>query len=116
MDSGTSHTITCHHGWFQHYKSLSSLVQVIIGDNSSILATGIGCIPIQMQTDTGWNDAILQDALYVPDLHGNLLSVPQLTRCGSDVLFSGDTCRLLMQHAETACLGKLQENLYIMDM
>jgi hypothetical protein len=116
MDSGTSRTMTCHHRWFQHYKSLSSPVQVILGNNSSILATGIGRIPVQMQTDSGWNDAILQDALYVPDLHGNLLSVPQLTRRGSDVLFSGDTCRLLTQGAETACLGKLRENLYIMDI
>jgi GAG-pre-integrase domain len=102
--------------WQTSLSALAAHPYRALGDNSSILATGIGCIPIQMWTDAGWNDMILQDALYVPDLHGNLLSVPQLTRCGLDVLFSGNTCRLLTQGAETACLGKLQENLYIMDV
>ncbi len=37
---------------------------------------------------------MLSDVLYVPELHGNFLSVPQITKRGAEVRFKGNKCRI----------------------
>jgi transposase InsO family protein len=59
-------------------------------------------------------NAILQDVLYVPELHGNLLSVSQLARRGADVRFAKGGCQIYDQHGALTCDGSLRGNLYIM--
>jgi len=45
-----------------------------------------------MYTAGKWNDIVLQDILFVPDLHGNLLSVAQLTSQGIEIRFKDHFC------------------------
>src|SRR5882724_4306336 len=66
-----------------------------------------------MQANKKWNKIILQDALYVPELHGNLLSVSALAKRGARVQFSGRTCEIRDQADYTICIGQLDDNLYI---
>jgi len=69
-----------------------------------------------MNTGNGYQNAVLQDALYVPDLNGNLLSVSHFACRRSEIQFTGEGCQLLNQHKNTACIGHLRGNLYIMDI
>ena len=80
IDSGASQTMSSHRDWFQAYRQLKRLHKVWLGDNTFIQAHGVGCIPIHMHTDRKWNRVVLQDVLYVPELHGNLLSVSALAQ------------------------------------
>jgi len=61
-----------------------------------------------------WNDVVLQDVLFVPDLHGNLLSVAQLTSRGIEIRFKDHFCRIL-QNDEVTGEGTHQGDLYVME-
>jgi hypothetical protein len=67
-----------------------------------------------MKAKGRWIHAVLQDVLYVPELHGNLLSVSQLTWHGADVRFAKGGCQIYDQHGTLTCEGPLCENLYLM--
>jgi Pol polyprotein/LTR polyprotein gag-polypeptide-like protein len=116
MDSGASHTMSSNHHWFHIFTHLSTPITIFLGDNSTIHATGIGHIHVHMQANQEWHHAILQDVLFVPDLHGNLLSVTHVTRCGANIQFVGQACHILDQQGNLTCEGCLQGNLYLMDI
>ena len=104
----------CH--WFHQFSSLPKPIKVILGNNSSIPATGQGRILVRMNTGDGHRNAVLQDVLYVPDLSGNLLSVSHFARRGAEMHFVGEGCQILDQRKEITCIGHLQGNLYTMDI
>ena len=79
IDSGASRIMSSHRHWFRQFSPLPKPIKVVLGDNSSIPATGQGRILIRMNTGDGHRNAVLQDILYVPDLSGNLLSVSHFT-------------------------------------
>ena len=65
IDSGASHTMSCNREWFYSFTTLMRPIQVTLGDNSSISVTGVGHIPVRMQANGKWSNAMLQDILYV---------------------------------------------------
>jgi len=100
------------HKWFTHFTHLATPVNIVLGDNSSIEGTGVGRIAVQMKAEGKWYRAVLQDVLYVPELHGNLLSASQLTRYGADVRFAKGGCQIHDQKGILTCEGTLRGNLY----
>jgi hypothetical protein len=67
---------------------------VILGDDSAIPATDTGRIKVHMFTNGKWAKTVLQDMLYIPDLHSNLLSVSHLTHHGAEVQFVDEHCHV----------------------
>jgi len=88
---------------------------VWLGDNSYITAHGIGHIPVHMRAKNKWNRVILQDVLYVPELHGNLLSVSALAKRGARVQFFDHRCEILDKDGTLTCVGHLDNSLYVVD-
>src|SRR5882762_4076276 len=101
--------------WFQRYTPLSSPRKVWLGDNSYITAHGIGHIPVHMRAKNKWNRVILQDVLYVPELHGNLLSVSALAKRGPRVQFFDHRREILDKDGTLTCVGHLDNSLYVVD-
>jgi hypothetical protein len=95
MDSGASHTMCSNRNWFQQFSTLTWNIPVVLGDNSTIQGISQGRVHIWMHTRNEWSDVILQNVLYVPELHGNLLSVSHLTSCGADVQFAGQAAKYM---------------------
>jgi reverse transcriptase-like protein/Pol polyprotein/gag-pre-integrase-like protein/integrase-like protein len=116
MDSGASHTMSSNCHWFHIFTHLSTPITISLGGNSTIHATGIGHIHVCIKANQEWHCAILQDVLFVPDLHGNLLSVTHVTRHGANIQFIGQACHILDQQGNLTCEGHLQGNLYLMDI
>src|SRR6266702_4795510 len=114
VNSGTSHTMCSNHKWFTHFTPLLTPVKIVLGDNSSIQGTGVSRIDVEMKAKGQWNRAVLQDVLYVPELHGNLLSVSQLARRAANVRFAKGGCQIHDQRGVLTCEGSLRGNLYIM--
>ena len=112
VDSGASRTMTPNRSWFTQFSPLSTPIVIALGDNSVIRGIGVGRVTVELQVHGTWQPAVLQDVLYVPELHGNLLSVAQLTRHGYDVCFSKDNCKLLDSASTVACVGTRYANLY----
>jgi GAG-pre-integrase domain len=69
-----------------------------------------------MHAGNEWNDVILQNVLYVPELHGNLLSVSHLTDHGADVRFAGQGCHIYDPRGNIICKGQQHQNLYLMNI
>jgi hypothetical protein len=118
IDSGASRTMCSNRHWFQHFTQLQRPIEVTLGDNSTIPSTGMGRIAVTMRTDGHEHHAVLQDVLYVPDLHGNLLSIAHLTSRGADIRFVGTDCIIHdKKDGNPLCGGSRRgANLYIMDM
>jgi len=91
-------------------------MDVVLGDNSAIQATGVGRISVCMHAEGKSLPAVLQDILHVPELHGNLLLVLHFAKCGSEMRFVGEGCSILNQCKIVACKGDLHGNLYIMQI
>jgi transposase InsO family protein len=114
VDSGASRTMCSNCDWFSHFSHLPVPVNIALGDNSSIQGTGVGRIGVSMKAAGTWHHAVLQDILYVPELHRNLLSVSQLAHCSADVRFAKGGCQIYDQCSTLTCEGSLRGNLYIM--
>ena len=104
--------------WFISLQELSTPRRVWLGDESYILATGIGRIFITLTHPNGSSlSACLTDVYYVPELHGNLFSVSRVTQTGHIVNFMPrGHCEII--DAKTHALygtAKCEENLYILN-
>lgn len=116
IDSGASRTMSSNRSWFAHFTPLASPIEIVLGDNSSIWGTGVGRISVRMQANGKWHQATLGSVLYVPDLHGNLLSVSHLMHRGAEVRFTKEGCRIYDQQRTAICEGTLRENLFFMSI
>jgi hypothetical protein len=105
MDSGASRTMCSNQKWFQQYSPLTKDIPVILGDNSAIQGVGQGHVHVRMRAGNEWNEVILQNVLYVPDLHGNLLSISHLTSRGANVRFAGQSCQIYDPSRNVICKG-----------
>jgi Pol polyprotein len=103
----------CNHSWFGQYSPLSPPIDIALGDSSLVPAIRIGCIHMHTWDRDKWIDTILQEVLFVPDLHGNLLLVAQLTSCGMEISFIDDHCWIL-QWGQVTCLETCESGLYVM--
>jgi hypothetical protein len=116
IDSGASRTMCSHRSWFTSFTPLSNHTKVVLGDDSSIPATGTGRIRVRMYAEGKWIKSVLQDVLYVPDLQGNLLSVSRLTSRGAEVRFVDKSCQVYDRQKSLILEGNLQNDLYVMRM
>ena len=114
IDSGASRTMSSNRSWFTHFTPLTSPIEIVLGDNSSIWGTGVGRISVRMKANDDWHKATLGNVLYVPDLHGNLLSVSHLIHRGAEVRFTKGGCRIYDQQSVLVCEGTHRDNLFFM--
>ena len=116
MDSGASHIMCSNHSWFQHFSPLATPTRVILGDDSHIDGTGVGRIYARMMAGNKLTNVILQDVLFVLDLHCNLLSVAHLTSHGANIHFVNNACTICDKSNAMFCTSSWHNNLYIMDV
>ena len=115
IDSGASSSMSSQHTWFSTYTPLASPKRVWLGDKSYILATGVGRIKLEVTCTDGTSPTvIIPDVYYIPELHGNLLSVSRFTRQGGTVAFSGNACQLTK--GQITVTGQENDGLYILDV
>ena len=112
MDSGTSYTMYSRQKWFTYFNPLSSPISVVLGDNHSILATGVGRVIVRMCANGEWKHQMLQNVLYVPGLHGNLLSID----CATEVTFKLLLCHVYNYNGELICKEQKRGTAYIIDI
>ncbi|WP_165303590.1 DDE-type integrase/transposase/recombinase, partial [Enterobacter cloacae complex sp. CH23B] len=89
FDNGATKYITSHRELFTSLESVPHGNSVICANNDSYLVQGVGKIVL---TATNGSSFTLVDALYVPGIKKNLLSVSALARLGLVVKFVDDRC------------------------
>ena len=85
IDSGALQTMCLNREWFHSFTPFAKPSQITLGDSSLIPAFGTGVIHVQVHNGSKWTKVALHNVLYVPDLYGNLLSIPQITDCRAEV-------------------------------
>ncbi|UYV84167.1 hypothetical protein LAZ67_X001404 [Cordylochernes scorpioides] len=84
--------------WFKTYTPFTSDHPIYLGDNSTLLAEGMGDIEIQAYVDGGWYNTYIRNVLYSPQLKKNLYSLSTSTRRGFNVIIKHDKLQIFMDN------------------
>ena len=112
IDSGASRTMCLNREWFHSFTPFAKPSQITLGDSSLIPAFGTGVIHIQVHNGSKWTKVALHNVLYVPDLYGNLLSVPQITDRGAEVRFLPQSCSIYSDSGKLVGVGTKHGRLF----
>ena len=112
VGSRASRTMCSHRDWFHSFSALLNPSHVILSDDSRIPVMGLGHIHVQFPAEGKWCQAILENVLFILELHGNLLSVIQFTKHGARLMFNHTSCKILSNSDKVLAEGKTLGNLY----
>ncbi|UYV64092.1 ECSIT [Cordylochernes scorpioides] len=99
--------------WFKTYTPFTSDHPIYLGDNSTLLAEGMGDIEIQAYVDGGWYNTYIRNVLYSPQLKKNLYSLSTSTRRGFNVIIKHDKLQIFMDN-DLKAVGVRHGGLYRM--
>ncbi|UYV74194.1 hypothetical protein LAZ67_11002383, partial [Cordylochernes scorpioides] len=112
-DNGASCSMTFRREWFKTYTPFTSDHPIYLGDNSTLLAEGMGDIEIQAYVDGGWYNTYIRNVLYSPQLKKNLYSLSTSTRRGFNVIIKHDKLQIFMDN-DLKAVGVRHDGLYRM--
>lgn len=112
LDSGATEHMTSDRSKFTTLKDYSSIVEV--ANSEKIEVTGTGDITISVLEDSEERKNItLANALYVPNLGGNLLSLGRIEERGFKVQFAHGEAKVLSQNDEVILKARRKGRLYM---
>jgi hypothetical protein len=116
VDSGSSRNLTSKRNSFITYTALDKPIPIQLGDNSEILAIGVGTSARRVKSPSRPKSLHFTRTLHVPKLAGSLLSVGQLTAIpGVKLEFEGRLC-LIKLHGATLCEAIFKDGLYTLEL
>jgi hypothetical protein len=95
LDSGATEHITPDQSLFITYKTLESPIIVHFANDTTAEAVGYGAVVLPASIMSSMETIKLKKVLYVPDAKYNLISVQQLGRGGSSVMFNSSGASVL---------------------
>ena len=112
IDSAASDHYCNNKAWFTDFQSIP-VRNITIGDNRVIHAVGRGNVPVKVQVNDRIQEGVINQALYVPDIGVNLISVSRLALSGLKVSFVYDQCLISNKSGKVvACARRGEGNLY----
>ena len=113
VDSGATQHMTSHRDAFHTYKPISGK-KIYLGDNGMVEALGMGEILVEVQVEGKTKRIQIQEALHVPKLHANLLSVSKLSLGGLKVHFNMVGCVVRAPSGVLIASAPREGNLYLL--
>lgn len=111
IDSGCTDHLVNKREYFNNLMLLDNSIEIAIAKNNSYIeATAIGSIEVISCIKGKEFKCTINNALYVPYLRKNLLSVKRLGMCGIKVIFEGEEVKLMKNETEIG-IG-FRNNLY----
>lgn len=108
IDSGASMHMTPNESWLKNPK-FSSLPEIIVANKTKVPAVCSGDISITTSLNF---DITVQNALCVPSLTTNLLSVSELIKNGNSVVFEPNKCLIRNKLDELVAIADLVDGVY----
>lgn len=90
LDSGCTSHMTNRKDWMINY-SPSSQSEITTANNEKIYSVGVGDVNLTLEN---YNDKSIKDALYVPNVAANLLSVSKVAEKGYVLVFDINKCHI----------------------
>jgi hypothetical protein len=119
LDSGASMHMTFRRDFFcelNEYHSGNGNRTVKLGNKQDIEVCGKGSILINKLVDGQWEQCVLKDVLYVPDLRRNLFSEGAATRKGYMIMKNNQSALIMKDKAVVMCAQLKENNLYELDI
>jgi uncharacterized protein (DUF2164 family) len=108
VDSGASHHICHSKECFENLKPIQEVKEIVFGDGQLLKATHAGVVRIV--SDVLARPIRLEEVLFVPGAHCNLLSISQAAKRGTTTVFKNGVCCMYsggMEIARVHCIGKV---------
>lgn len=113
-DSGATDHMSFQRELFTNFKANISDIYVKVGDGRRLKVEGKGDIEVRGNSNVLH---IIKDALLVPDLNKNFISISRATERGARVIFeSGGQQVIFMNCGKTIAEGKSENGLYCMNL
>lgn len=112
IDSGASAHLTVHKEWLENISSSVRMENIVTANNEILPVTCMGEIRITTATDNDNHSVIIKNAMCVPNLTTNLLSVSQLIENGNEVTFVKNGCKIFNSEKTLVAVADLVNNVY----
>ncbi|KAK9708357.1 hypothetical protein QE152_g27238 [Popillia japonica] len=115
IDSGATSHMTWDRTLFKSYSNCDT--EVMLPDGNNIKVKGKGTIRVQVTNeDCKYQFLNILNALYVPQITENLLSVSTLENKGYEIVFKDQECKIIGTDNALMITGKRVNNLYKADL
>ncbi|KAG5893143.1 hypothetical protein JTB14_034162 [Gonioctena quinquepunctata] len=112
VDSGASGHFTVNSDWLTNVSENFELQDIITANNQRLSVSCVGDINIVTVVNRNSHDITITDAMCVPGLTTNLLSVGKLINNGNKVNFEENCCKIFNKHNELVAMADLINNVY----
>ncbi|KAG5864100.1 hypothetical protein JTB14_016257 [Gonioctena quinquepunctata] len=112
VDSGASGHLTVNSDWLTNVSENFELQDIITANNQRNSVSCVGDINIVTVVNRNSHDITITNAMCVPGLTTNLLSVGKLINNGNKVNFEENCCKIYNKHNELVATADLINNIY----
>lgn len=119
LDSGASVHMTYRREFFCEYKEYNdndNYREVKLGNKQNIKVLGEGTILINRKVKGLWEESVLENVLYVPDLRRNLFSEGAVTRRGYVIMKNDKSAQIIKDNIVVMSAHLKENNLYELDI
>lgn len=112
VDSGASVHLTVQEDFVNNVSNSGNLKEIVTANNQRLDVKCMGNVQITTVVDKSCYDIIITNAMCVPDLMTNLLSVSQLIKNGNTVEFEEKGCKIYNKDKALVAVADLINNVY----
>ncbi|KAG5864825.1 hypothetical protein JTB14_033693 [Gonioctena quinquepunctata] len=112
VDSGASGHLTVNSDWLTNVSENFELQDIITANNQRLSVSCVGDINSVTVVNRNSHDITITNAMCVPGLTTNLLSVGKLINNGNKVNFEENCCKIYDKHNELVAMADLINNVY----
>lgn len=112
IDSGASVHLTVNREWLTEESEPDNIKEIAVANNMKVPVECAGNVDITTVVGRSEYSVTIKDALCVPQLTTNLLSVSQLIKKGNRVVFETKGCRIYNRQEELIAVADLENEVY----
>lgn len=112
IDSGASVHLTSRKDWLENVQEDVNMKEIMVANKSTVPVICSGDIQLKSIVNNKEHNIVIKNAMYVPELTTNLLSVNQLIKNGNRVFFKEEICRIFDSNNKLIAEAESCNNVY----
>lgn len=115
IDSGASAHMTMNEDWLNSKNPTSAIQEIVVVNNDRLPVKATGKLPLQVAKNNKTETIEIHDALLIPGISVNLLSMSKIVEKGNKVIFDGRGCRVIDGNDNLVATATLTNHTYHLD-